>query len=105
MTKQDLREYRNIKEELTELNRLTAKIEPHATEELRAAYTAKRESLSARLLHVEQVIEGLEPIERRVLRLRYIDGREWHQVAAAIHYSWQQTHRIHARALLKIKDK
>ena len=38
------------------------------------------------------------------MRLRYIDGAEWMDVAETIHYEWTQTHRIHAKALAKIKD-
>ncbi len=38
------------------------------------------------------------------MRLRYIDGADWNDVAATIHYEWTQTHRIHARALSKIKN-
>ena len=55
-------------------------------------------------LRIEKAIESLEPIERELLRLRYIDGAEWIDVAAEIHYEWTQTHRIHARALAKIRD-
>lgn len=29
---------------------------------------------------------------------------EWLDVAETIHYEWTQTHRIHARALAKIKN-
>jgi DNA-directed RNA polymerase specialized sigma subunit len=46
----------------------------------------------------------LASTERELLRLRYIDGADWTEVAAEIHSEWTQTHRIHARALAKIKD-
>jgi hypothetical protein len=49
-------------------------------------------------------LEGLTPVERELMRLRYIDGAEWLDVAETIHYEWSQTHRIHARALAKIKN-
>lgn len=105
MTKYELREYRKTKAELSDLDVLTRKIERHATEELRRLYATKRERLSGKLKRIEEAIDGLEPVERHLMRLRYIDGLEWWQVAAAIHYSVQQTHRIHARALIKLKDK
>jgi hypothetical protein len=38
------------------------------------------------------------------MRLRYIDGADWTEVAATIHYEWTQTHRIHAKSLAKIKN-
>ena len=55
-------------------------------------------------MRIEQAIESLTSTEREFLRLRYIDGADRTEVAATIHYEWTQTHRIHARALAKIKD-
>lgn len=37
--------------------------------------------------------------EQRILRLRYIQGMKWEEVAVDMNYSWQHTHKIHARAL------
>lgn len=37
--------------------------------------------------------------EQSVLRLKYIAGLTWEQVAVQMNYSWKQIHRIHARAL------
>lgn len=37
--------------------------------------------------------------EQRVLRLRYIRGMKWEEVAVAMGNSWQHVHRIHAKAL------
>lgn len=37
--------------------------------------------------------------EQTLLRLRYIIGLSWEEVAVAIGYSWRQTHRIHGDAL------
>ena len=105
MTKEQLREYRQIKKELAALEVLARKIERYGTEELRADYDQKREKLAAELLSIEQAIETLDSTERTLMRLRYIDGLSWQAIALRISYSWQQTHRIHARALIKIKDK
>ena len=105
MTKEQLREYRQIKKELAALEVLARKIEHYGTEELRADYDQKREKLAAELLSIEQAIETLDSTERTLMRLRYIDGLSWQAIALRISYSWQQTHRIHARALIKIKDK
>ena len=55
-------------------------------------------------MRIEQAIESLTSTERELLRLRYIDGADWTEVAATIHYEWTQTRRIHAKALAKIKD-
>lgn len=41
--------------------------------------------------------------EQTVLRLRYIQGRKWEDVAAEMGYSWKQIHRIHSAALQNFK--
>lgn len=105
MTKYDLRNYKPTKAELDELDRMRFKLDRHATEELRTVYEEKRKALAANLKRIEDAIECLEPIERQVLRLRYIEGLEWHQVAARVHYSLSDVHRKHSHALVKLQDK
>jgi hypothetical protein len=63
---------------------------------------AKLEGLTAALEKIEDMIEGLEPIERRLARLHYVEGRKWEDVCDRINYSWRQTHRIHGRMLEKL---
>lgn len=41
--------------------------------------------------------------EQRVLRLRYIKGLKWEEVAVNMDYKWAQIHRIHSRALKNFK--
>lgn len=41
--------------------------------------------------------------EQRVLRLRYIKGMKWEEVAVEMGYSWKQIHRIHSEALRNFK--
>ena len=41
--------------------------------------------------------------EQEVLRLRYILGMKWEEVAVKMGYSWIQTHRIHSSALKNFK--
>lgn len=105
MTKQELRNYRQMKDELSDLDKLVKRLNDLKLPELTEVYDEKIESLKNRLKSIEDAFEGLEPVERRLMRLRYIDGLEWHQVAVRISYSWQQTHRIHARALIKLLNK
>ena len=62
-------------------------------------YRTKLERLYSERAAIEQAIESLEPIERMVLRARYIEGRTWEDVAERINYSYVQTWRIHARAI------
>lgn len=53
---------------------------------------------------IEDLIETLDPTERRLARFRYIDGLNWDTVCEMMNYSWRQTHRIHGRMLDKLVD-
>lgn len=108
MTKEQLRRYQAIKNEKIQIEQRLRKLEKQPDSELeplRKLYRKKLDELVALQVCIEQAIDSLEPVERELFRYRYIDGLEWHQVAAKIHYSWQSTHRIHAEALIKLADK
>lgn len=105
MTKQELKNYSPLKAELNDIARLVKRLNELKLPELTEVYDEKIAKLKASLKRIEDALDGLEPVERQLMRARYIEGLEWHQVAVRISYSWQQTHRIHARALIKIKDK
>ena len=132
MTKERLRQYREIRAEAIELrdeiDELTLSlrsprvpdfgevqshggIESSVTEDLlirleslKRMYHDKIRWLMAEQEAIEHAITaaGLDPVERRLLRLRYIDGLKWEIICTRLHYSWKSTHRIHARALAKI---
>ena len=109
MTKEELRQYRSIQLEICQLQRRIEAMEGRTddiglNETLQALYREKLQSLLDCLVRIEKAIETLTPIERELIRLRYIDGADWTEVAATIHYEWSQTHRIHARALTKMKN-
>ncbi len=53
---------------------------------------------------IERDIRALDnEEEQEVLRLRYIKGLKWEEVAVEMRYSWKQTHRIHSSALQNFK--
>lgn len=53
---------------------------------------------------IERQIRQMEnEDEQEVLRLRYILGMKWEEVAVKMDYSWRQIHRIHSTALLNLK--
>ena len=53
---------------------------------------------------IERSIRNLkDEDEQEVLRLRYISGLSWEEVAVEIGYAWAQTHRIHSSALKNLK--
>lgn len=69
---------------------------------LEQRYRAQLDGLIAGQAEIEDLIEGLEPTERRLARFRYIDGLSWEKVCDKMNYSWRQTHRIHGRMLDKL---
>lgn len=78
-------------------------VEQHLT--LKNMYASKLRELNDTLMDIETAIESLtDPTERNLMRLRYIDGLKWEELTIAIGYSWQQTHRIHARALERLRN-
>lgn len=53
---------------------------------------------------IERQIRQMEnEDEQEVLRLRYILGLKWEEVALKMNYSWKQVHRIHSSALKSFK--
>ena len=109
MTTEQLRQYRSIKLEACQIARRIEEIEDLSEDSniltpLRDLYQDQLQELVEGQLKIERAIESLNPTERELLRLRYIDGADWTEVAATINYEWAQTHRVHARALAKIKN-
>jgi DNA-directed RNA polymerase specialized sigma subunit len=109
MTKEQLRQYRSMKIEICQLEERIINLEmmghnDDITQPLRDKYREKLQVLIDGQLKIEDAIESLDPIERELMRLRYIDGAEWTDIMEVIHYEWTNTHRIHSRALNKIKN-
>lgn len=128
MTKARLRAYRDLKLERDHLEAMVAALEygpgglrmdgmprsgkisdPTGNQaidhtQVRDLYLQKVAELDKALIEIEQAIECLEPLERALIRLYYAEGLTWEEVCVAIHYEWAQTHRIHAKALSKLKE-
>lgn len=73
-------------------------------ERLLKLYQKKLQEIDAECEKIEKEIEQLEPIERRLVRHRYIDCMTWEKVCVKIGYSWANTHRLHARILRKLEN-
>lgn len=133
MTKEQLKQYQHIKRELDKLEqtiqRINADLYSTRTADLSGMpksqpiegsspwdaridekneilemYARKKEELKEALLIIERAIDTLEPRERTVLRLYYINGMKWEEVCVAGFFSWRTVHRIHAEALEKLKN-
>lgn len=72
--------------------------------ELLERYRQKAEELADAAGEIENAIEALQPRERTLIRLHYIQGMTWEEVCVAMTYSWRQVHRIHSKALEELKS-
>ena len=73
-----------------------------------ALYREKIEAKTARLIAIESALDSLEsPVERLIMRLRYIEGRSWVSVCVELEslgYSERQVYRLHGFALMRLKE-
>ena len=71
-------------------------------------YERKLADIDARTVAVECAVGALtDPVERLVMRLRYIEGQRWVNVCVelqALGYSERQVYRLHGAALEKLKE-
>lgn len=110
MTKEQLRDYKALIMEKENLAMRLEKIHKKSNAEqkvmrtLEECYMDKLRMATQAILDIENAIDTLSPVERELVRLRYVDDMDWKEVAAKINYSWQQTHRIHAKALDKLEQ-
>ena len=130
MTKEQLRNYQHIAREKAQIEDMLRDVEeamtapraqaldgmPHSQtvqgslvetlvarrDELVRRYQAKLDELATAMLEIETAIEALEPVERQLMRLRYIKGHTWEEICVELSYSLRQTHRLHAKALEKL---
>jgi DNA-directed RNA polymerase specialized sigma subunit len=72
---------------------------------LQERYRRQLVKLAAAQALIEDMIESLDPSERKLMRCRYIDGLAWEEVCVAVGYSWRQAHRLHGRILDKLMEK
>ena len=126
-----LREYQDIKREITQLRDKLGEIEAvlmhpriqrindmpsapvrgYAQEDmiarhilLQELYSDKLQQLTAKQMETEQLIDGLQPRHRTLLRYRYVDGLKWEEICVKMGYCWRQVHRIHREALTELEE-
>lgn len=108
-----LSQYRAMKKESQHILQLLKQLERQrestgdqsldtALETIQAKYNKLLTDLAIRQTGVEDLIQGLEPMERDIIRYRYIDGLRWQAVFMRVHYSSAQTFRIHKEILRKL---
>lgn len=126
MTKERLREYRCLNQEIQKLEdellllesrgmKITTQMsdEPRASsmihDRMAEAATAAADqqvrinALLTRLFEqrdeVERALDCIPARYRCLMRMRYIDCTTWEQIAVTMSYSWQHVHRLHGEAL------
>lgn len=79
-----------------------AKLEA-ATERLTDRLIEVQTKALGRAASIMETIDGLQdPVYRRVLHLKYIDGLEWEYIAARLGCSKRHAQRLHGYALLEV---
>ena len=74
-------------------------------EEVTELYNEKMSRLIKSQFKIENTIDILDDAtERNLMRLKYLDGFTWEEVAVEMGYSWQHIHRIHNKILKKIRQ-
>lgn len=63
----------------------------------------KLDELIALREEIERAIEGLPSQDRELIRLRYIEGLRWEEIAVKLHYSIQHIYHRHGHILLKMR--
>ena len=131
MTKERLQQYRQLQRELRQIQdrimevesamysprnqRLTGMPSAHSAEnvmeklvdkhrELEAMYQEKLMTITEELLAIEKAIAALDPTLRLLLRYRYVDGYRWEDICVRMNYSYQGVHKVHRKALKRIRD-
>lgn len=110
MDRSDLKKYRGLQKEIQQLeSRLwISRSSPEGSDKLRRHYERQLEKLKRQTVSIEQSIAALDnPVERMILRDRYIGGHGWAYICCALAsegYSERQVYRIHGFALRNLKE-
>lgn len=67
-------------------------------------YLEKAELIKKELEAIESAIGVLDPIERVIIRAKYVDGEPLESVCCIVGYSYRQTKRRHAIAIKKLEQ-
>lgn len=70
-------------------------------DELTELYQTKQIQLNDLCLQIEREIDDLPSLERRIIRLRYLSGKEWPEISKITEYSVSHLHRIHKKIFEK----
>jgi len=72
--------------------------------DLSSLIEGKIDRLARLVMEIEAAIEALPSDERRLLRMKYIEGRSWPEISGILHYSLPHLFRKHKNSLKMILD-
>ena len=73
-------------------------------EDLINIYKEKELKLIKQQIQIEKAIEKLDdPIDRNIIRLKYLNGHTWEKICVILNYSWNGIHKKHRKILEKIR--
>lgn len=124
MDKLKLKQYRSLLKEIEQLEaekadycyipamKITDMPKAHKQKDL-SDLTAKRLLLQDKIdqkvdacialrTEIEESMDRLAPAERVLMRMRYIEGKDWEKIALELHYSYRHTIRLHGDILQKM---
>ena len=62
----------------------------------------RKEKLQSKLDILDKLTEGLNEVEREIIRMYYIEGKQWWQIAYEVKYSERHCRRIRTEAICKL---
>ena len=69
-------------------------------EELLKVYYEKEAELLEKRIEIENVLDKLkEPVDRNIIRLKYLEDNTWEKVCVMLNYSWNGIHKRHRKIL------
>lgn len=96
MTKWELREYRALQEEKSQLKEMAIEQNSQINEEM---YKEKLKECEKKILEIEKSIKSLPSEYRMIMRAYYIRGQTWEEIAEKKGYCVKQIQRKHRHAL------
>ena len=73
-------------------------------EELLKVYYEKEADLIEKRIEIENVLDKLkEPVDRNIIRLKYLEDNTWEKVCVMLNYSWNGIHKRHRKILDMIR--
>ncbi len=72
-------------------------------DEIETIFGQRLGELCEQRVRIERAVDGLEGIERVLMRAHYIERKTWPKVADELGYSWRWVNKLHDKALLKLE--